>query len=154
MKPKKLIAADVSDTSIEQSKNRLKLHNKKIDILLLDPELHQIPLEDNSVDSIHSSGVLHHMINPINTLKEFRRIIKPNGTCQIMVYNYESIWVHLYVAHELMIDDNSIKSRIRNPFKMAQKPSSLSEAFRSSTDGKNCPVSRFYKPSDFLHLLK
>ncbi|MEN8237420.1 MAG: methyltransferase domain-containing protein, partial [Pseudomonadota bacterium] len=103
---------------------------------------------------IHSSGVLHHTENPMKILKEFRRIIKPDGTIQIMVYNYESIWVHLYVAYELMLNDGSLKNRALRRLGIKKYPKNLADAFRSSTDGTHCPISRFYKPSEFLLLLK
>jgi ubiquinone/menaquinone biosynthesis C-methylase UbiE len=38
-----------------------------------------------SIDLIHSSGVLHHTPNPLKILKEFRRIIRPGGSAQIMI---------------------------------------------------------------------
>jgi ubiquinone/menaquinone biosynthesis C-methylase UbiE len=153
--PKKLIAADVSQTSLLEAKNRLHLHQKPCEFIDLNEMKNGfLPLEDISVDLIHSSGVLHHMEDPSLILQEFRRVIKLDGRLQIMVYNYDSIWVHLYVAYELMINDHSFKNSILRKFGLKKYYKNLEEAFRSSTDGTHCPISRFYKSSEFLDLLE
>lgn len=152
--PKKLIAMDVSKASIVEAKQRLLLHGKEVEFHEIDITSSFIPLEDRSVDLIHCSGVLHHTENPDIILKEFRRILKESGKIQIMVYNYESIWVHLYVAYELMINDGSLKNKILRKIGLKQYPKSLTEAFKITTDGSSCPISRFYKKEEFISLLK
>ena len=151
--PARLIGADVSTSSLDQAKKRLRLHNKTIETIELSANRATIPLEDHSVDLIHSSGVLHHTENPLQTLQEFRRILKPNGALQIMVYNYDSIWVHLYIAYECMIHDGSFKNDILRKIGLKKYPENLKEAFRVTTDGSQCPVSRFYKREEFIHHL-
>lgn len=152
--PKKLIAADVSPTSLHQASKRLELHGKSADLIELQSNETKIPLADQSVDLIHSSGVLHHTEKPLEILKEFKRILKPNGSLQIMIYNYESIWVHLYVAYELMLNDGSLKNNILRRLGLKKYPQDLEETFRGTTDGALCPISRFYKREEFLSLLE
>lgn len=152
-KPKRLIAADVSTSSLKQAEKRLNLHNTPVEIIEIPANRTTIPLENHSVDLIHSSGVLHHTDDPLQILQEFRRILKPNGTLQIMVYNYHSIWVHLYVAYECMIQDGSFKNNILRKLRFKEYPQDLKEAFRITTDGPGCPVSRFYKREEFIHYL-
>lgn len=153
--PERLIGADVSSTSLEEARNRLALHQKKCEFINLSAvKSGGIPLEDKSVDLIHCSGVLHHLENPETVLKEFRRIIKPKGKMQIMVYNYDSIWVHLYVAYELMIEKPETRNKILSILNLQRKQESLTDFFRRSTDGRLCPVSRFYKKDDFLRILQ
>ncbi|HBN21784.1 MAG TPA: hypothetical protein DD412_00910 [Holosporales bacterium] len=152
--PKKLIAADVSPTSLNQARKRLELHEKSVELIELQSNITKIPLADQSVDLIHSSGVLHHTEKPLEILKEFKRILKPNGSLQIMIYNYESIWVHLYVAYELMLNDGSFKNNILRKLGLKKYPQNLEETFRETTDGALCPISRFYKREEFLSLLK
>jgi SAM-dependent methyltransferase len=138
--PRKVVAMDVSKTSLQQTQKRAALHNhKKTETaFLLIKENEKIPLPDNSVDYIHSSGVLHHTPNLSEILDEFRRILKPGGKIRIMVYNYNSIWVHLYVPYELQI------------LKGIDSTLSLKDAFRRSTDGPHCPISNVYTPEEFL----
>ena len=137
---KKLYAVDVSSTALEVAKKRLELHNKTADFFLINEKENKIPLPSKSVDYIHTSGVLHHCANLGNVLVELYRILKDNGQIAVMVYNYCSIWLHLYVAYVLKIYYGRFKD------------SSLLDAFRRSTDGEDCPVSRCYKPDEFLSI--
>ena len=73
---------------------------------------------------------------------EIKRILKPGGKLQIMVYNYESVWLHLYTAY-----DHQIKKGLYNEL-------SLLDAFRKTTDGPHCPISHCYKPNIFLQKVK
>jgi ubiquinone/menaquinone biosynthesis C-methylase UbiE len=142
-KAKKLIGADVSSTALMVAKKRLGLHklNEYIELIKLDENSNLIPLSANSVDLVHSSGVLHHVKVLNIVLSEIHRILKPGGTFQVMVYNYNSIWVHLYVAYVIQIK----KKKYSNL--------SILDAFRRSTDGPNCPISRCYSPQDFLDIV-
>ena len=153
--PKRLIGMDVSNTSIREAKERMKLHNQEC--IFFNPsdfKFGHIPLDDDSVDLINCSGVIHHIGNPKPILDSFKRILKPDGRMQVMVYNYDSIWVHLYAAYELLINDGSIKNHYLRKFNLKKKHTTLEEAFRVSTDGKNCPISRFYKKDEFIKLLE
>lgn len=138
-KPAKVIAMDVSTSSLEETRKRVALHNASgvVEIKLI-KEKEKLPIEDNSVDYIHSSGVLHHTPNMNEILDEFRRILKPDGLIRIMVYNYNSIFTQLYVPYILQIT------------KGMHKELSLEDAFRRSTDGDACPISRFYIPEEFI----
>ena len=139
--PTKIIAMDVSSASLAEAKDRIKLHknSEKVEVILIE-EKNQIPLKDGSVDYIHSSGVLHHTPDPVKILNDFHRILKPGGFCRIMVYNYNSIWAHLYVPFYLQI------------LKGVHTGLSFKEAFKKSTDGENCPISNCYKPEEFIAL--
>lgn len=139
-KPARLIAMDVSSSSMAEAKARLALHGIEADFLLLDPGARGLPLEDASVDYVHCSGVLHHVPYPGNVLQEFHRVLRPGGECRIMVYNYYSLWTHLYVAyHRRVVEGRDAEV-------------DLLEAFARSTDGEGCPISRAYKPRDFVTL--
>ena len=138
---KELIGADVSKPALELAKKRLLLHKKDARLLHLEENENKIPLEDNSIDLIHSSGVLHHCKNSDKILKEFKRILRPDGEINIMVYNYNSIWVHLYTAYI-----NQIEKRKYSDLK-------LIDAFSKLTDGKHVPISKCYKPEEFVSIL-
>ena len=137
---KELIGADVSKPSLEIAK-RLLLHKKDVRLLHLEENENKIPLADNSVDLIHSSGVLHHCKNIDKILMEFHRILKPGGEINIMVYNYYSIWVHLYTAYINQIELGIYKNL------------SLLDAFSKLTDGAHVPISKCYKPIEFISIL-
>lgn len=138
---KELIGVDVSKPALEMAKKRLGLHGKKVNLIQIDENNNVIPLQDKSVDIIHSSGVLHHVKNLDQVLKEFKRILKPTGQINIMVYNYYSIWVHLYTAYINQIEKGKFKEL------------SLLDAFSKLTDGEHTPISKCYKPKEFISIL-
>lgn len=136
--PAQLIGVDVSSSSLAEARERLALHGAE-------PELHHhdvlaapLPIATQSVDLVHSSGVLHHMPTMEPALAELRRVLKPGGKAQFMVYHADSLWLHLYVAYERQIVQG-IDSGL-----------GLVDAFRKSTDGPECPVSRCYTRDEFV----
>ncbi len=140
-KPERLIGLDVSEQALAVAKDRLKLHGCRAELYVIDDELNKIPLEDNSVDLIHSSGVLHHVKNLGLAFEEIKRVMKVGGRLQVMVYNYDSLWLHLYTAfvHQIemgLYDDLT-----------------LLEAFQKTTDGPDCPISNCYRPKHFVELV-
>src|SRR5262249_22750564 len=97
-KPRRLVGMDISLRSIAEAKTRVALHNDRAEVLPIIEGDSRIPLDDASMDYVHSSGVVHHAMDPAKVLREFRRVLKPTGRCRIMVYNYDSLWLHLWVA--------------------------------------------------------
>ncbi len=139
--PKTVFGVDVSAKAIESAKERLKFHNSKIvEFKLLLNEENPLPFESNSIDYIHSSGVLHHVSDINHVLKEFHRILKPDGVIRIMIYNYNSIFLHLHVAYDI------------RKIKKVDADVPLEEAFKKSTDGRECPISRCYRPDEFVRI--
>lgn len=139
-KPSRLIGADVSPKSLEQAQLRLKLHDISSEFVLIPEADHTLPFDDESVDYIHSSGVIHHINDPAGVLSEFKRILKKDGLMRIMVYNYDSIFLHLDVAF------------LRRIVNGLYRDSPIREAFSRFTDGEECPIAHVYKPKEFIHL--
>jgi SAM-dependent methyltransferase len=133
----KIYGMDISAASVAEARKRLQLHkHPHVEIIHLQEEENKIPLPDNSVDYIHSCGVIHHIENPVPILKEFNRILKKDGKVRLLLYNYDSIWLHLYVAYVRRIK-----------FKQEQNQD-LMVSFKRSTDGDFCPYSVPYKKDD------
>ncbi len=141
-KPAKLIGVDVSKTALKRAENRLALHGKPVALINIDELSNSIPVDSNSVDYIHTSGVLHHCTNLDAVLKEFSRILKPDGDLAVMVYNYNSIWLHLNAAWIYQLKKSKHVGR------------TVLEAFRHTTDGEECPLANCYRPDEFLSLMK
>jgi ubiquinone/menaquinone biosynthesis C-methylase UbiE len=141
----KIIGMDISLKALRLTQSRLGLHSideNRVSLIWISDSNATIPLENESVDFINCQGVLHHTSDPQAILKEFYRIGKPGSTCTIMVYNAESLYLHLYTAYEKMIVENAFPGL------------DLLEAFRKNTDGENCPISRWYAPSEFLEICR
>ena len=138
-KPRTLVGADVSPSSLLQAKNRCELHGHPVELVPLDPREGSLPFSSSSFDYIHASGVLHHVPDLGQTLHELQRVLRPGGTVRAMVYNRDSVWLHLYVAFVL---------RFQLQRFAADTP--LDDAFRASTDGPECPVARCFRPEEFM----
>ncbi len=67
----------------------------QVDYKILDPvpdfkpdiigDIHKLPLESNSVDALICIAVLEHVENPIQSVAEMHRVLKPGGYCFIYV---------------------------------------------------------------------
>lgn len=141
-RPVSLVGADLSATSLAEAGRRLSLHGISANLIRIDPVATELPFQDESFDHIHSSGVLHHTADPLGVLKEFKRVIRPGGTVNIMVYNYHSLWVHLYVAY------------IRGILESKHSNKDLKQQFTHSTDGEDCPISNCYLPEEWIDLCR
>lgn len=139
-KPRRLVGADLSESSLGQAKLRLELHGVKAELVKLAQDEPVLPFADASFDHVHSSGVLHHTPDPKALLREFHRMLRPGGTCRIMIYNYNSLWVHLYVAYQRAIVQGLYRGE------------PLRDQFRHSTDGEDCPISNCYRPQEWIDL--
>jgi SAM-dependent methyltransferase len=139
-RPRRLIGADISPSSLAEAQLRLAVHGIPANLIKIDENGNRLALEDGSVDYLHSSGVVHHARDPQAVLKEFRRVLKPTGRCRIMVYHYPSVWVHLYVAY------------LRQIVEARDEGTDIRAAFATSTDGEHCPIARVYKPTEFAAL--
>jgi SAM-dependent methyltransferase len=142
-KPKKLFAADVSPTSLAEAKARAALHGFPVEFLKIDESANAIPLPDASVDYVHSSGVIHHTPDPVKVLKELKRVLAPGGRMRIMVYNYNSLWLHLYVGYMLRVKQAA-----------AYPGMDVRQVFTKTTDGEDCPIANVYAPEEFRKLAR
>ena len=127
-RPKELIGVDISAVSLAQAQARLSLHEATARMIHVPYDQYELPLDSASVDYVHCSGVLMLVEDPERLLKEFRRILKPDGELRLMVYNYDSIWLHLYVAYVVQIE-HELYSDV-----------DVRAAFSRTTDGEDCPL--------------
>lgn len=141
-KPKKVYAIDISSTALQEAKTRMKLHTSNdelVDYILIKDGTADLAIESESIDYIHSSGVLHHTPNETDILKELYRILKKGGIARIMMYNYYSIYALFHVGYNLRVA------------KGIHKDISFAEALRKESD-ENCPIARYYKKEEFIKI--
>jgi len=139
-RPAAVYGADISGPSLSEAAARLRVHGYDCQLLRIAESDERIPLEDGTIDYVHCSGVLNHVPSPEKILKEFRRVLKPSGYVRLMVYNRDSIWVHLFVSHILPAGDERYRGL------------SPEEAFRRSTDTFECPISRNWNVQEMNEL--
>ena len=141
----KVIGVDVAHDVLNAARARIALHDvpeeryELIEVTDSDP---RIPLPDDSIDYLQCQGVLQHTSDPLTILRELHRVLKPNREARVMVYNRDSVWLHLYVAHVVQL----VQGRY------ADLP--VEEAFARTTDGENCPIARCWRPADFADMCR
>jgi ubiquinone/menaquinone biosynthesis C-methylase UbiE len=144
-KAKKVIGIDISEKALEFASRRLALHRidpQRVELIHISDSATTLPIDDNSVDYIYCEGVLHHTTSPEATLREFRRVLKPGSQACVMVYNCDSLWLHLYVAYDQMVLQNKFSGM------------NIYDAFAKTTDGEACPIARCYKAHEFISTCK
>lgn len=73
---RRVVAVDRSEPMLEAAQRRLE-HASNIEFVA--GELTDLPLEDASVDAAVCTLVLHHVAEPLEVLREARRVVKPGG---------------------------------------------------------------------------
>lgn len=140
--PTQLVGVDVSKKALKLAADRLQFHGPETNYSLHHIDENQaIPFPNQYFDYIHSSGVLHHIDNLSFVLQEFYRVSKQDALLKVMVYNRDSIWWHLYVPYVLQIKEKRIPKNL-----------DLEEAFKQSTDGPRCPISKAFTVESFQEL--
>ncbi len=140
-KAKKIIGIDISEKALSIAAKRLALHNpapERVELIKTVDSNTKIPLEDKSIDYIYCEGVLHHTSDPEAILHEFYRVMKQGAYSCVMVYNRNSLWLHLHTAYIKLILEKDFQNL------------SLEEAFAKTTDSESCPIARCYAPEEFL----
>ena len=142
---RKIIGIDISHKALQMAQYRLALHNvapERIELIHSADTATTIPLEDESVDYLQCLGVLHHSSHPEALLREFHRILKPGAEARVMVYNRDSVWVHLYAAYEKLVLQGLFPGK------------TVYEVFHRTVDVDddgtgNCPVARCHNWEEF-----
>ena len=79
---------DGSPAAIALAERRFQLEGLPADLRSGDAT--RIPFRDNSFDLVWSHGVIHHFPNTHEAVAEFRRVLRPGGTCLVMLYHRAS----------------------------------------------------------------
>lgn len=101
-------------------------------------ESDRIPVASGTFDVASAHGVLHHIENPVPTLKEISRVLKSHGLLYVMLYTEWLMTRYMGMIHALM----------------AQNRLGWHEAFGWCTDGEGCPYSQAYSEAQGKELLR
>ncbi|MEP7031689.1 MAG: class I SAM-dependent methyltransferase [Pseudolabrys sp.] len=85
----KVTAIDISDTSVEATRQRAALKGFSCDVRQSDATRLDFP--DASFDFVWSWGVIHHSAYTARIVKEIHRVLKVGGETRVMVYNLEGM---------------------------------------------------------------
>lgn len=99
--PKLLVGSDLTERAANHTKKRLSLYGFESNIQIGDAE--KLHYKSNSFDLVYSWGVLHHSPDTSKTINEVLRVLKPNGTAKIMLYNkYSIVGFILWIRYALL----------------------------------------------------
>jgi ubiquinone/menaquinone biosynthesis C-methylase UbiE len=139
----RVIGMDVSRKALELARRRVALHKiprRRVRLIKLNEAEPEIPLPDDSVDYLQAQGVIQHVSDPARTLRELHRVLRPGGQGRVMVYNRESVWLHLYTAYVVRLLEGRYSEM------------AVEDAFQRTTDGEDCPIARCWRAGDFIAL--
>ncbi len=144
-KARKIIGIDISAKALAMAQHRLSLHRvdpDRVELICSADTATTIPLADNSVDYLQCLGVLHHTSHPEALLQEFARVLKPGAEARVMVYNRDSVWLHLYVAYERLVLQDAFPGN--DAYEIFHRTVDVED------DGTgNCPVARCHNWEEF-----
>lgn len=84
-KPRKVVAIDQEAVWIEQARTRLQAdalrygHSESLQLVMVQSDVHTLPLEDACVDLATCQSLLMHAHHPARVLAEMVRVIRPGG---------------------------------------------------------------------------
>lgn len=126
---------DLTTNATSMTSRRMRLAGQPSSIARMDAEL--LAFRDESFDYVWSWGVLHHTADTRRALCEAHRVLRPGGTCTLMVY-YRSWWSYhaCGLLRRLFLNRSSAGRGVHR-------------AVQEGTDGA---IARFYTPRDWLAL--
>ena len=129
---KTFIGIDLTIAAAAMTSTRLKLFGVPGSVLQMDAE--RIGFPANSFDYVWSWGVIHQSADTQRVLTEMHRVLRPGGTCTVMVY-YRSWWNY------------QVSGFLRGMFQgQWRKLGSLHHVSQSGSDGA---IARYYKPAEW-----
>ncbi|MFI4967915.1 MAG: class I SAM-dependent methyltransferase [Gammaproteobacteria bacterium] len=97
LKPTRLIGVDADPHGITAA--RAEAARRHLHVELLESDCARIPLPEASVDLVFCHQTLHHLVRQEETLREFRRVLKPGGV--LMLAESTRAYIHSWVIRLL-----------------------------------------------------
>ena len=103
----KVYGIDISDNAIELSKNKGLKNVRTMDASKLD-------FDDKKFDIIIASDVLEHINEDLDALKEWKRVLKPNGHMVLFVPANKILWSNndIYSQHYRRYEKQQLIDRL------------------------------------------
>jgi len=98
----------------------------------------KMPFKDSCFDIVVSSGVLHHVPDPIAAFKEVRRVVKNTGEARVTLY-YRNLLLRNRVAFKIMLVLLKISGARHHDVRSGVDPKTPDDFVRMY-DGKNNPL--------------
>jgi len=90
-----VLGVDFSN-SVKAAAQRYQRH---VNVSFMQADIAALPIVDDAIDLILCDQVLHHTVDPLNTLNEFFRILRPGGRLLTYVYRKKALPRELLDEH-------------------------------------------------------
>lgn len=96
-----LYGIDLTERAVAHTRNRLACFGLESRLEVGDAE--HLTFDDASFDLVYSWGVLHHSPDTPRAISEVWRVLKPGGTCKIMIYHkWSMVGLLLWLRYALL----------------------------------------------------
>jgi ubiquinone/menaquinone biosynthesis C-methylase UbiE len=155
---------DLTEAAVELARQNFSARGLSGEFVAADAE--HLPFLDDTFDHIYSFGVIHHTPEPRAVVDEAFRVLKPNGTITVMLYNRSSINYYVEImllrkAGRLLLRPRWGPSVLSAIFRLPREkleghrknllriPKPTPEQWISmNTDGPDCPLARVYSRAE------
>jgi SAM-dependent methyltransferase len=158
-----LAGVDLTPASIEYTRRLFDLHGYGSELRVADAE--SLPFDDSSFDRVYSFGVLHHTPDMDQAIREIHRVLRPNGSAVVALYNRHSYFYVWRYARFLLRQEwrgstvDEMRGKIEhgdaNPLVVVSSRRELERAFqtfpRILIEARHLPRHRF--PTRVMDLL-
>ncbi|SFP90399.1 Methyltransferase domain-containing protein [Nitrosomonas cryotolerans] len=92
--PKKIVGVDINNIAIERAKKALTraVLPDSVDVEFLLGSTDQLPVSDQSFDTLLAFDCLEHVMSPQLILRDWYRTLRPGGRCLIEWFPYKGPW--------------------------------------------------------------
>jgi SAM-dependent methyltransferase len=147
-----LTGVDLTPASINYTRQHLDIHGLRSELSVADAE--NLPFDDQSFDCVYSFGVLHHTPDMGRAIQEIHRVLRPDGSALVALYNRHSYFYAWRYTRFLLRRGGTVeemRSKIEhgsgNPLVVVSSHRELARAFRvfsqASIEARHLPRHRF-----------
>ena len=114
----KLVGIDISSQQLEYAKKTAAKLNLPAEFLVCN-DASKLDFPDQHFDAIICTRVLQHLYDWKAAIKDFNRVLKPNGDLYLITYNRFSIYGVAKWFQKTFV--NSVKGKFRNPIDITRE---------------------------------
>lgn len=86
----RVVATEIDETTLDRTRAGVTAPN--VEFVVAD--VHALPFPDDSFDIVHAHQVLQHVADPVQALRDMRRVCRPDGLIAVRDVDYSAISVH------------------------------------------------------------
>ncbi|MBI2716593.1 MAG: class I SAM-dependent methyltransferase [Rhizobiales bacterium] len=98
----KVVAIDISETSVMATRKRAALKKLSLDVRQMDAA--KLDFEDQGFDFVWSWGAIHHAAQTGRIVKDIHRVLRPGGEVRAMVYNLDGMPAYITIATKHLLN--------------------------------------------------